>query len=675
MKNILTTLLCISAVLTSAGQAVTNSTTGVEYSGFNAAFSAAATGDVLVVNKSTAISSVQNPGGRDITIIGASADVQLQIQKNGQGQYKTGFQINADDGSVLTIRNLTITGDGETSTANLADFQYGTVTMENVTIAGFETSNQNGAIRLRGSVAATFDNVKFTGEKIEGATAFDIICAGTSDVTVEGDCAFTVSLSANANSIKASALTNTEPITLLVPDNRSAGGIVVQGCTDIERFLLTTPTAKQRMLAPNGQNLVAMAYKPVLRVSKDADSGDYTSTGYDALAAAISGAATAGDEILLNEDAEVSTAINAAKEFTVRSTYAASPVTVFRTADNNMINPAAASNFTFENLTIDGSKYYTDEATGFVNWVVNARNGHVTLRDVEIVNMKNIAPESGSVVGFIRDLNSGSWTLDGVRFTDCSIADDGSQFVIANTSNSAMSGDCDFSMRLATNQTVDASGLACSTPISLQLASQTSGNTAFTGCADPAMFDITNGGWCLIANNSGGLTLYNGSAESLPEIPAPTFAITGGTYRLPTLVEVEEGQTAYLTLDYDSDLYDVKYRTEAFAYEPEEEVMLLADATDDEWTDYSGQFAVEPNTTVHLQTYDKANPWRIPQESLINVLTADTILTGTADIESAAVAEPEYFNLQGIRMAVGSDLAPGIYIRRSGNRTEKILVK
>ena len=43
------------------------------------------------------------------------------------------------------------------------------------------------------------------------------------------------------------------------------------------------------------------------------------------------------------------------------------------------------------------------------------------------------------------------------------------------------------------------------------------------------------------------------------------------------------------------------------------------------------------------------------------------------DVE-AETAEPEYYNLQGIRVAA-DNLTPGIYIRRIGSKTDKILVK
>ena len=47
--------------------------------------------------------------------------------------------------------------------------------------------------------------------------------------------------------------------------------------------------------------------------------------------------------------------------------------------------------------------------------------------------------------------------------------------------------------------------------------------------------------------------------------------------------------------------------------------------------------------------------------------------TSVEDVE-AETAEPEYYNLQGIRVAA-DNLTPGIYIRRIGSKTDKILVK
>ncbi|MDE6286907.1 MAG: hypothetical protein K2L99_07930, partial [Muribaculaceae bacterium] len=51
-----------------------------------------------------------------------------------------------------------------------------------------------------------------------------------------------------------------------------------------------------------------------------------------------------------------------------------------------------------------------------------------------------------------------------------------------------------------------------------------------------------------------------------------------------------------------------------------------------------------------------------------------TATDGLNKVEIDATDGPvEYFNLQGIRMQ--GKPAPGIYIRRQGNRTEKVFVK
>jgi hypothetical protein len=51
-----------------------------------------------------------------------------------------------------------------------------------------------------------------------------------------------------------------------------------------------------------------------------------------------------------------------------------------------------------------------------------------------------------------------------------------------------------------------------------------------------------------------------------------------------------------------------------------------------------------------------------------------TTTNGVATIAAEGEGEAEYFTLQGMRV-VGAPTAPGIYIRRQGTATTKVLVK
>lgn len=57
----------------------------------------------------------------------------------------------------------------------------------------------------------------------------------------------------------------------------------------------------------------------------------------------------------------------------------------------------------------------------------------------------------------------------------------------------------------------------------------------------------------------------------------------------------------------------------------------------------------------------------------INVTFTGNLLTGIGSIE-AAEAPVEYYNLQGVRMNA-DNLTPGIYVKRQGNKTVKVVVK
>lgn len=74
-------------------------------------------------------------------------------------------------------------------------------------------------------------------------------------------------------------------------------------------------------------------------------------------------------------------------------------------------------------------------------------------------------------------------------------------------------------------------------------------------------------------------------------------------------------------------------------------------------------------TTLHVQARTESGD--VHSELYLDV--DDEVVTGIRDIETEGNSQAEYYNLQGIR--VNGDLAPGIYIRRQGNKSAKVIVK
>ena len=87
---------------------------------------------------------------------------------------------------------------------------------------------------------------------------------------------------------------------------------------------------------------------------------------------------------------------------------------------------------------------------------------------------------------------------------------------------------------------------------------------------------------------------------------------------------------------------------------------------------YSNAFLVVPNNTVSL--YQVADGWK----EFLNVLDeASTDIEGIVVEEQSNPNAPiEIYNLSGVKVGDSQDgLLPGLYIKRQGNKTEKIMIK
>lgn len=111
-----------------------------------------------------------------------------------------------------------------------------------------------------------------------------------------------------------------------------------------------------------------------------------------------------------------------------------------------------------------------------------------------------------------------------------------------------------------------------------------------------------------------------------------------------------------------------------------ENIQAYANEAEYKWIPVKGNFidiadAQHPVTTLDekLNFYVRAVKNDIHGEatSILN-LNNDGISTGIADVELDNNGEVEYFNLQGVRVA---EPVNGLYLRRSGNRVEKVVVR
>ena len=89
--------------------------------------------------------------------------------------------------------------------------------------------------------------------------------------------------------------------------------------------------------------------------------------------------------------------------------------------------------------------------------------------------------------------------------------------------------------------------------------------------------------------------------------------------------------------------------------------------------DIAGNIYICDNESEYLKAYSLPRPAGAVETTAASKYMFIKLATGIDDIE-AENAEPEYFNLLGIKMS-SENLSPGIYIRRSGNKVDKIIVR
>jgi hypothetical protein len=216
---------------------VVNETNGSRYTDLTSAWKAASDGDVILVKTNQEVSELLNSSDRSITIKGASKDITI-TRKSSSNML---FLCNTS-GKVITIENLTIDGNNDSSSKNLTEASSsGQIVFNNVTIQNAKSSDAKGLVvaKSSGKVALngiTFSNCTTNNDSVD-------VFVGANGSTIAGNNTVNISIEVNSSnySIQASSLTNTTPIKL-TPYNGvtafNAGATLVKGTTDTSKFTL-----------------------------------------------------------------------------------------------------------------------------------------------------------------------------------------------------------------------------------------------------------------------------------------------------------------------------------------------------------------------------------------------------------------------------------------------------
>lgn len=242
----------------SQGVVVENDAQSAYYTDFVTAFNDAESGDVIGVYSDSQIGSICNASGRKIVVEGRKEGVRLLRSQGFDGHlFRTGKKNGSDVPGILTIRDITIDGDGiETDQLWLQAANEGTLNLDNVVVANATTSNKYGFIANNGvaTPSAGFFNLKDVRfENCELVAAKAHVYSRLTGNSVSGSNDFKLYLLAS-NSILADGIAGEAPLDIVLEGSvdKNVGNIVISGCSDGAFFRWDN---SEYVLLPEGQGL------------------------------------------------------------------------------------------------------------------------------------------------------------------------------------------------------------------------------------------------------------------------------------------------------------------------------------------------------------------------------------------------------------------------------------
>lgn len=244
-------------------QPVLNQTTGTRYATIKAAWDAAATGELLRLDRTVSAASRLNANSRTITLTAADEYAELRTAMTGSLLFLTNKASGSTDGGIINLENLAINGQNATNSASFIEagnagcacniknvvFRFCCTTKDQ----GIVCEKTNGLLTLEG-VRMQDCAVNYTKDGVEVPVGFVFVGAGDK-VVVKGDNALSLTAQDN-NTIKAEGtLTNAEPLAVYLYGNARTTDILVKGCTDRTKFALQQ--AGHTLMAKNGNLIVA----------------------------------------------------------------------------------------------------------------------------------------------------------------------------------------------------------------------------------------------------------------------------------------------------------------------------------------------------------------------------------------------------------------------------------
>lgn len=485
MKKIFTLLaaLLVGGAVASAENVVFIGETG--YETLNAAVTAAQDGATILLKGDITITGDITPSANNVTIKGAKGTEGTEVATI-TCRCKNQRVITENKNNTLTLENLHFNYTVEASDRRLMEASKGTLIMNNCKISNFKTSMEgHGVINV--SATAKLTNVLF--ENNETPNNGDIYVTSNDKLTISGTTNGSIYADgADRNFAIDGELNPLSAIKVYVPENRTAGKVLVKNCTDLTKFDLQNDAF---ILKVDGNNIVT-AVKPVVYIGE---------TGYDTLNAAVD-AAQESDVIMVNGDVTISSRVNFyTKNVTVQGKEGNTRVKLSYGL-NNSIGFLVKNEVTIKNVDI----VYTRTDACSKNLVEASKNGDtsigvLTLEDCEISNFITSDDK-----GVICAKDAGKVNLKNVTFKNCTVPQSdiflgaGGSTIDGTTNGSIyVEGTYTFNSSSSFNPAPKATSEANSmemapaaNAVKLYLQNHGEGNTVVIGNPNPSMFDFSH---------------------------------------------------------------------------------------------------------------------------------------------------------------------------------------
>lgn len=234
---------------------------GKGYENLDAAWAAAADGDVLTVKTDqTASDRLQYGSSRSLTIQGATPDVKISRGNAG----KLLFLASKGGNETLTLKNLTLDGLDKDATCSFIEASNGsTVNLENVKIQNAKSSHIQGLVTAKSGGKLVVKNLNVSNCGVNENTGHLFFGQHTS-CEISGNNAMSISIENSPFAVsEGETLDNTDPIVIYKYNNGqfADGDAIVNNCTDASKFKL------------GNTNLVLKAENGNLVAREDEDTG------------------------------------------------------------------------------------------------------------------------------------------------------------------------------------------------------------------------------------------------------------------------------------------------------------------------------------------------------------------------------------------------------------------